>query len=327
MSTEIYLKTGELSSRTLRKAINETEAAYKKTEKAVDEALMYLSYTVCGDMCYLFPSDATNNLLSAEYKLKKALEKLNSLKPLLDSGPKDIEEIDCRYKSDLKEWRKSGNHDNILWAVSGGASTATETKIDNDNSSKEEKYRDEVNRISTAEPVGQPQDPDSWQCSWASTATILRRKQIQNGVEPTFTREGVYEYNPEMEYVKNYYDPEGNVYSTQYEDASLIQQNMGQKNISSKEEYLKSVLEEHPEGVAIFTQYPYYDDNGILQTGQHAIVITDYDIREDGSIQFYADDPVSNRDRNTGRTEIENTWMYTVNSNTSSDYFLIWYVK
>lgn len=148
MSTEIYLKTGELSSRTLRKAIDEAEEAYKKTENAVDEALMYLSYTVDGNVCYLFPADATNQLLSASSKLKNALNMLNSLKTILDSGPEALAEIDSRKKNDLTNWWQRTTYSvgvgvaaGTAWIkslfTSGGGKTGGETEV-SDNTAYQE---------------------------------------------------------------------------------------------------------------------------------------------------------------------------------------------
>lgn len=317
MADNIFVTPDDLSSRNLKKTVNKAENALKKAMAAFDEGNERHSWAWGGNTYYLFNSNATDLLGSAEGKLREAKNKLDKLAKILDSGPDAMKEIDRRYKSEMKEWRKKGDRSKILW-VAGGGATSGEMVITKEKTA-DEKYRDTVKRINEKEPVGQPQDPGSWMCALASTATILRRKQIMEGREPTFTRDGVYEVNPDIAYAKKYYAPDGNIYTTQCESASVVENNMAQKGITSKEEYLRHVLDEHPEGVAIFTHYE--------GSKQHAIVITDYEIRKDGSIQFYADDPVDDRDTNTGRTEIENTWMYRVNPNTTTDFFMLWYIE
>ena len=129
MADEIYLKTGELSSTLLRKAISKAENAQKKAGAAGDEAHWGHSWSWGGNTYQLFSTNAESLIWSADSKLEDVLGKLEKLAAILDSGPDEMEEIDRKYKSDLKSWRKSGNHGDLLWIV-GGGSTAGATAIE-----------------------------------------------------------------------------------------------------------------------------------------------------------------------------------------------------
>lgn len=137
MADEIYLKTGELSSTLLRKAISKAENAQKKAGAAGDEAHWGHSWSWGGNTYQLFSTNAESLIWSADSKLEDVLGKLEKLAAILDSGPDEMEEIDRKYKSDLKSWRKSGNHGEILWIVGGGA-TAGVVKVSPDKGARRE---------------------------------------------------------------------------------------------------------------------------------------------------------------------------------------------
>lgn len=344
MSTEIYLKTGELSSRTLRKAINETEAAYKKTEKAVDEALMYFSYTIDGNVCYLFPADATNQLLSASSKLKNALNKLNSLKTILDSGPEALAEIDSGKKNDLTNWWQRTTYSvgvgvaaGTAWIkslfISNGGKTGGETVVssttdgsgyENQEPSAEkseyDQYREKVEKINEAVPKGEIQhyqdargntyeyktsESDVGQCTWVAATTLIQRKRASDGESTSVTCDDLLAHGGGFG-TGRAFTVEGTTYQ--------LQGAPGPYN----EEMIVELLNEHPEGIAIFSK-------------GHAIVITDYEIdRSTGAIQFYADDGVNNNPScNTpgeGRMKIEETSLYTCNSGSIENLDFIYYI-
>ena len=324
MSTEIYLKTGELSSRTLRKAIDETEEAYKKTEKAVDEALMYLSYTVDGNVCYLFPADATNQLLSASSKLKNALNMLNSLKTILDSGPEALAEIDSRKKNDLTKWWQRTTYSvgvgvaaGTAWIkslfTSGGGKTGGETVVSSttDGSGYENQepcteedkaynaYLEKVRKVNE-QVEGEPQYKD-W-CTGCSRATMICRKQALEGKNPDFTKEREDTQNRGSAWEFKYNALDGTEYQFKYESRVL-----------SQEEMVEMLLK-HPEGIMIYKK----------TNPMHAVVITDFE-RVGDTIQFYTYDPVNLREHGTGRVKFEETW-HCKQGGTLDNYDLFSYI-
>jgi len=313
MADEIYLKTGELSSALLRKAVSKAENAQKKAGAAGDEAHWGHSWSWGGNTYQLFSTNAESLIWSADSKLEEVLGKLEKLAAILESGPEAMKEIDRKYKSDLKDWRKSGNHGEILWIVGGGA-TAGATNI-NSNKSPEDKYRDTVDRINKAVPVGQTQETEhsgSGLCTYSATTTLLRRKEAADGKEPSFDFGDVHKTNggngqidsdgrwPDSEYAfgRKYTSKDGQTtYQMSYEDGN------------SSNDRIVELLKDHPEGIMIWSP----SSGGF----NHAIVITDYEVKSDGSIQFYADDPVNNKspDYPSGRVPLEQTWFYSQNNN------------
>lgn len=122
MADEIYIKTGDLSSELLRKVIHKAENAYKKAKSAGEEACYWNHRWSWGGKDYwLFSANAKGLISDAESELRNARAMIEKLAAILDSGPDDMQEIDRKYKSDLKDWRKSGNHGDLLWIVGGGA--------------------------------------------------------------------------------------------------------------------------------------------------------------------------------------------------------------
>lgn len=120
MADEIYLKTGDLSSGILRKVISKAEHAKKRARTAEDEAHWGHSWAWGGNTYLLYSTNSEWLIADAESKISNAKAKLEKLATILNSDPDAMEEIDRKYKSDLKAWRKSGNHDEILWIVGGG---------------------------------------------------------------------------------------------------------------------------------------------------------------------------------------------------------------
>lgn len=129
MSDIIMIKPDELSGNTLRKAISAVKGAYKATTKASFEASMYWNYSWGGNTYYLFSDDAHTNVLGAENTLKAAIERLEELSRIMKSGPDGLKKIDQSFKTDIKKWRKSRKHNQILWQSSGGSGTVEETVV------------------------------------------------------------------------------------------------------------------------------------------------------------------------------------------------------
>lgn len=120
MADNIFVRPDDLSSRDLKKTVNKAENALKKAMAAFDEGNERHSWAWGGNTYYLFNSNATDLLGSAEGKLREAKNKLDKLAKILDSGPDAMKEIDRRYKSEMKEWRKKGDHSRVIWTSGCG---------------------------------------------------------------------------------------------------------------------------------------------------------------------------------------------------------------
>lgn len=365
MSDVIYLKTGQFSNRSFNASQKELKKAADALNILDDHgAMSNTTYTCDGISRPIFSVDVINEASSIANLVNSLHEKLEAYSSLLQSGPDALHDADSSFKGEYTNaWQRcwysvSSGVSSIYTNTVGfwgslfrkdGKKTGDkvpvvhEEEATREDSNPEppkteepkelspyEQYRASVQKANEGVPVGEPQDArehGSYMCTWASTATILRRKQAVDGYDPTFSRDGVYSTNPSMVFSTSYNDEYGNTYDTISEDSATMSQKMEESSIKSKAEYIKAVLDEHPEGIVAYTNYAYQDQNGDWKTSQHAIVITDYEIRDDGSIQFYADDPVNDRDGGLGRTEIENTWMYKVNPNIIEECFRIWYVS
>ena len=110
MSLDIYLKPNELSASLLRKAIHTLESAISMTTSAGDEAI---AWNDSGNE--LFTADAQNNLLSARGMLMSALERLETSAAMMTTCSEEISDIDQVYRTDLKEWKSSGDHTRVGW--------------------------------------------------------------------------------------------------------------------------------------------------------------------------------------------------------------------
>lgn len=330
MADNIFVRPDDLSSRDLKKIVNKAENALKKAMAAFDEGNERHSWAWGGNTYYLFNSNATDLLGSAEGKLREAKNKLDKLAKILDSGPDAMKEIDRRYKSEMKEWRKKGDHSKVIWTSSGGKTGSEEVPVGGDfGDSDYPNYRKRVDVINKQYPKGAPQDSGGWQCTWAATATMLNRRQVREGKEPSFTRDSVFEsnhkYYPQTNgygiyYAHDYRSDAGEVYSTKYEFDYTIEENMSTQGCASREEYIANLLLEHPEGVVIFNN-------------QHAIVITDFEYTADGGYQFFADDPVNTRNSGLGlsstRIPVDDTYQSGIDGkgNVINNAKVIWYIE
>ncbi len=178
-------------------------------------------------------------------------------------------------------------------------------------------YRAMVDAVSAKVPVGEKQEGSN--CTWASTATMLKRRQALEGKEITFSYSLVHSVNRRMVYAYKYTAPDGVVYETITETGNSIDAKLKDAGFTSREEYLVNLLQKHPEGIVIYCNYA-------TVSGQHAIVLTDYTLDEDGTIQFYADDPQNNT-KGAGRIPLESTYMYGKNNGVLKKFSRLWYVK
>ena len=167
-----------------------------------------------------------------------------------------------------------------------------------------EKYRRQVGILNEALPIGESQDYTYLHCLWAAMATILRRRQLYEGKNPSFSRDKVLDQNMNADGNFIFGDPpirynaeNGDVYTQAYIN-----------NCSQTKESLKGLLDEHPEGIMIYASYSEKD--------RHAIVLTDYELDDSGNISFYADDNVDNLlSAKKGRMPLSETWLYKNHEN------------
>lgn len=167
-------------------------------------------------------------------------------------------------------------------------------------------------------------------CTSCATTTLLRRRQAAEGKPVTYvfgdTRSSCGgDPNPDSKgYYKScpfYFTPEnGWVHVDEVTGEKTVYRTVREeeKVHTHNREYLVDLLDVHPEGVVVYAAYA----NG----GRHAILISDYKRNSDGSLQFYAYDPV----QKGARTKLEDTWMMT-KYNSVGGYFdnviSIWYIK
>jgi len=312
--SDIMIKPDALSAGTLRKTISAVKKAYQAAANAEKEGSFFHYWTWGGSSHYLFVNGSYDNVIQATNLLKNALDRLEALSIIMQSGPDGFKDIDRSFRSDIRSWRKSGKHNAVLWTASGGGGTAEETVIE----SEEEKYINYINtekKINEKVPVGQKQETErsgSGLCTYSATTTLLRRREAADGRDPSFSFGDVHRANEGNGQVES----DGIWPDSRYAFGRKYTTNDGEKSYQmayedgpSSVKQVVELLKQHPEGIMIYSpSCGGYD---------HAIVITDYEIREDGSIQFYADDPVNNANSyyTSGRVPIEQTWLYTQNKN------------
>lgn len=167
-------------------------------------------------------------------------------------------------------------------------------------------------------------------CTSCATGTLLRRRQAAEGKAVTFTfgdtrvscggnpvpdKKGYYEscsfyYTPANGWIHTDEETgEKEVYYTVKEE---------EKTHTHNREYIADLLDVHPEGIVVYANYG--------SKGRHAILISDYVRKKDGSLQFYAYDPANGE----GRRRLEDTWMLTKYKSVGgyfSNIRSIWYIK
>ena len=188
-----------------------------------------------------------------------------------------------------------------------------------------------------AAEMGIPQaknSSDTGICTSAATGTLIRRRQIVDGKEPSFTmsdirmsltnpkdpiekrREkatptgtsGKNHIYPNISFKVNGYDDNGfsNCYSGDgkqvYKIASVKVATIG-SNVTLRKQYVIDLLKSHPEGIYIYAKYNSAKDYN------HAVVITSYDEK---TKTFYAIDPVDVRDGLKQIEALQDTWLSSV---------------
>lgn len=133
MNDYILVKPDDLSSRNLGTLVRKAEHAVKMARSAFDESTWGHCWIWGGETYELFSSHASASLGDAHTKLLYVKEKLDNLAKFLDSGPDAMQDIDRRYKSEMKEWRKDNNHSGVVWTSSGGKTGREEVSVDSAN--------------------------------------------------------------------------------------------------------------------------------------------------------------------------------------------------
>lgn len=350
MSSPIYLSADDISFSKIKSAIKDLEKAsrllYQAYSAATDGGLFELYDEANG---FVF-TNSSSSLYNAKKQLSVKITQLEQYSSLLSSGTERIEDADSSFKNALEDhtfwdylrpitgvntvlvtyaWlttlfspkdskSTSITYQHVIDEFDWSRTDVTEKElnelIENERElaelkgerltedrvrrrlqdlyasetkelSEYEKYRDSVSKANTA---GAGEKQKGRLCTYASTATILKRKQALNGEEPTITRDYVVDVNPDM-----YWDRRYSANSTSY--------HVKTETSAVSSDRMVELLSQHPEGILVYdTGYP------------HAIVITDYEIEADGTIQFYADDPVNNAGSygEPGRVKLEDTWFY-----------------
>ncbi len=187
-------------------------------------------------------------------------------------------------------------------------------------------------------------------CTSSATTSLLRRRQAAEGKEVTFNfgdiraalgGNPIPDANGKYESCNSYFSSttpfvhltsegtksEASIAASEDETEDeaepvepevyyLIKETVGTH--AKNREYLADLLDVHPEGVVTYATYP--------KNGRHAILISDYERKSDGSLQFYAYDPANGN----GRCKLEETWMMKKVGSVGaffSNMISIWYVQ
>lgn len=142
------------------------------------------------------------------------------------------------------------------------------------------------------------------ECTNISTAMLIQRYRLLH--DPNYNNEygyrgGPIDIHPEVEgwsTTMNNTFKDGHKYSTSGEYYGDLSQ-----------DGLADLLSKHHEGVVLYAHYAEYGRHS--EGGAHAIVITRCERMEDGSLKFYALDPVNIRDDGPGEVELTSTHLYT----------------
>ncbi|MBO4506182.1 MAG: SH3 domain-containing protein [Lachnospiraceae bacterium] len=167
-------------------------------------------------------------------------------------------------------------------------------------------------------------------CTSSATASLLRRRQAAEGKAVTFTFGDVRaamggnpipDKNGKYESCSSYFS---DVTPFTHQDTATgaaityYLKKETETTHSHNREYIADLIDTHPEGVVVYTKYG--------SSGKHAILISDYVRKKDGSLQFYAYDPANG----TGRKKLEDTWIMTKISSVGAFFanvISIWYVQ
>lgn len=185
-------------------------------------------------------------------------------------------------------------------------------------------------RLTWVEGCNQEFSKASGLCTSSATGTLLRRRQAAEGKRVTFTfadtrtscgGNPIPDANGKYQSCNFYYAPEnGWIHTDEVTGEKTVYYTVKEESKTHvrNREYLADLLDKHPEGVCLYATYG--------SKGRHAILISEYTRRSDGTLQFYAYDPA-----NHGvRTRLEDTWMLTKFKSVGgyfNNVIAIWYIK
>lgn len=361
MSDVIYLKTGQFSNRSFNASKKELKQAADALNILDDHgAMSNTTYTCDGISRPIFSVDVINEASSIANLANSLHEKLEAYSSLLQSGPDALRDADSSFKGEYTNaWQRgwysisSGvssvyNNTVSFWGSlfrKDGKKTGDKVPVvhEEENTrevsnpkppkteepkelSPYEQYRVKADAAETAVPIGQKQEKErsgSGLCTYSATTTLLQRRQAVDGYDVTFTFGDVHRVNGGSGQV----DPDGVWPDSSFAWGRSYTADSGEtyqmREFEARdEESIKKLLDKHPEGIVVWSP----SSGGY----NHAIVITDYEINENGAMQFFADDPVRDRQylngeycskgtivgrEEAGRIPIDNTWLAEVNGN------------
>ena len=161
--------------------------------------------------------------------------------------------------------------------------------------------------------------PNNKACVYSSKANILnRRRMLDTGDTSTriteeqvqstfknFNQKDAHIYNQfAKEYAHNKRQSYSGTVVNGYDYFFNVDKSVNETNI-------RRYLDAHPEGIAVYS-----DSVG------HAITITDYELKGDGSVQYYAMDPAKAKGYSNDRIRIEETWTYSKTKSSNATAYL-----
>lgn len=261
------------------------------------------------------------NKIAPKYSLKSIQKRIDVLSNMNQNAAKNLRTIAEKYKS-VEKQLETVAADLANGAQSSNAVSSEIKKIYFDSRSALAYNMPEVKKYMVADfndpSLYEHQIPGDSKCYKVSTVNLLRRKAVINGndnwqninqesysnqitVDGVSVKESVYYNDDTGKY---------NVFTIANDDANAVfgegpypPAGKGFKSLSNDEKVtrLLSLLDNHPEGVVIHST--------ILPTcGQHAILITDYEVKADGQLQFYCSDPAR---QGGARIRIEDSLYYS----------------
>lgn len=159
--------------------------------------------------------------------------------------------------------------------------------------------------------------PNNYDCTSCASTTVLQRWLVMNGKADKASglqyqnvksqMGGVWHINPKaISYDGNTFNLVGvGGYGNEGAARDLL---ASKSSTGNKQEGMAQLLMEHPEGIVFYSHYT-SATNSDGWANPHAITITRFELKEDGTYQFYAQDPAL---KNAGGAEVrlEDTWLF-----------------
>ena len=294
----------ELNERILNiRMYSETATEYAKSAESV-----FLDTGTCNAL----KKTVLNSLNNISNWIKTITETFGSVDAV---GAKNAENVSSPTVSS-----GSSNASSTVGAVASSASNAAPSITSTANYSI---YHSKTTAQNVKDYKGVVQ-PNNYDCTSCASTTLLQRWLVMNGKADKASglqyqnvksqMGGIWHINPNnISYDGNTFDLVGyGGYGNEDAARNLL---ASKSPTGNKQEGLANLLMEHPEGVVFYSHYT-NNTNSEGWANPHAITITRFEQREDGSYQFYAQDPAL---RNAGGAEVplEDTWLYSGNGHSS----------